>query len=134
MNTPSHTLEDDINLLSARMSKIEKRLEDMTGTQDAAPTPLPVDKKTFSDYGRDVASSTEADEDDLDDEELANPMGDLTQQNLREVVAAFDELLRWKEFPNSTMSLEMREYIDRDNFRRLQEAIQPLERVVRSAE
>lgn len=132
MNVPSHVLEADLNRLSARMSVLEKRVEGLTAPPAAAPAPLTVDKNTFSDYWRDVSSGTAGDDDSDDFEENVNPMGNLTPQHLHEVVAAFDELLRWKDFPNPTMSQEMREYIERDNFRRLQEAIAPLERAVRT--
>lgn len=134
MNTPSHVLEANLSSLSARMSKLEKRFDAMSPPPADAPATLTVDKKGFSDYWRDVSASAEADDDSDDLEEHVNPMGNLTPQHLHEVVAAFDELLRWKDFPNPTMNQEMREYIDQHNFRRLQEAIAPLEKALRAAE
>lgn len=134
MNTPSHILEADLNRLSARMANLEKRFDALSLPSADAPATLTVDKKGFSDYWRDVSAPVEADEDSDDAEEQVNPMGNLTPQHLREVVAAFDELLRWKDFPNPTMNQDMREFIDRDNFRRLQDAIAPLEKALRATE
>ena len=132
MNATSHSTDTDLTRLSARMERLERRFDDMQKPLAAVPAPLPVDKKTSVDYWRDVSSSTEADDDS--DETMENPMGNLTPQHLREVVAAFDEVLRWREFPNPTMGKDMRDLIERDALRRLQEAISPLERAVKAAE
>lgn len=132
MNVPSHALSADINSLTSRLTSLEHRVAQLTPPFESAPASLPVDKMQLADYGRRTPSVVE-EEDDSEDEGL-DPMSNLTPQDLREVVAAFDELLRWKEFPNPSMGQEMQSYIERDNFRRLQEAMRPLENVVKAIE
>ena len=56
----------------------------------------------------------------------------ITPQQVQEVVTAFDELLRWKESPNPTMSPEMQAFIERNSLHRLSEAMRPLEQVARA--
>ena len=134
MNVPSHSTEADFRDFHARLSRVEERLAaQLSEMAPAAPAPssLPVDKMQLADYAQHIAPAVG---DDEDDEAPVNPMGNLTQTQVREVVAAFDDYLRWKELPNPTMTQDMKVYIERDALRRLQEAMRPLEGVVKGIE
>jgi|LauGreDrversion2_6_1035139.scaffolds.fasta_scaffold110902_2 hypothetical protein len=131
MNVSSHALESDINRLTARMTLLEQKFETLRG-EPSAPASLPVDKSTAADYGQDTSPTVG--DDDSDDEASADPMNNLTQHQVRELVVAFDEYLRWKDSPNPTMSQHMQTYIERDALRRLQDAMRPMERVVQAIE
>lgn len=131
MNVPSNILEADLGRLTARLTTLERRVDSLTPSNDA-PAPLPVDKKPAAHYCLDASESAEADSDE--EEVPVNPMSSLTHHQIREVVAAFDDYLSWKEFPNPTMNADMREFIEINAFRRLQEAMLPLEGVVKALE
>ena len=61
-------------------------------------------------------------------------MTSLTQNQVREVVEAFDQLVLWKETPNSTMNAEMQSFIEREAMRRLVESMRPLIQVGKACE
>jgi len=137
MNVSSPTIEADLRDFAARLSRVEERLAARIAepvTPAPAPAALPVDKMQIADYGRNVSTMSAEMDDDSEDEEVPNPMGNLTHSQVSEVVAAFDDLLRWKESPNPTMSPEMQAYIEEGAMRRLIEAMRPLEQVVKASE
>lgn len=118
--------------IQAQLNELKAHIYKMTEAEVCAPSTLPVDKNQAMDYSPVTTPARVVGFDDDSDAEDTNPMDNITPQQVQEVVTAFDELLRWKESPNPTMSPEMQAFIERDSLHRLSEAMRPLEQVARA--
>ena len=118
--------------IQAQLNELKAHIYRSMGTAVCAPAPLPVDKNPIMDYSPVTTPAKAVRFDDDSDDEDSNPMDNITPQQVQEVVTAFDELLRWKESPNPTMSPEMQAFIERNSLYRLSEAMRPLEQVARA--
>jgi len=135
MNIPSHIVDTDLRNIAVRLHRLEEHMAQQQTTASVAPapvpSPLPVDKMQLADYGR-LASPEGSVEDDSDEDEApVNPMSNLTQHHIRELVAAFDDYIRWKESPNRTMDASLQLFIEQNSLHRLEEAMTPLQQVIR---
>ena len=118
--------------IQAQLNELKAHIYKMSAADVSAPATLPVDNTARMDYSPVTTPARAVGFDDDSDDEDTNPMDNITPQQVREVVTAFDDLLRWKESPNPTMSPEMQAFIERDSLRRLSEAMRPLEHAARA--
>ena len=121
-----------LNNIQAQLNELKAHICRAEQPDICAPAPLPVDKNPCMDYSQVTTPTRAVGFDDDSDDEDTNPMDNITPQQVQEVVTAFDDLLRWKESPNPTMSPEMQAFVERDSLHRLSEAMRPLEQAARA--
>ena len=130
MNVPSHVLEADLNRLSARVLKLEKRVEGLD-SQPPAPATLPVDKMQLADYAKTVGPTlSEESEEDEEEEVFANP--NLSKSDLQELTAAVRDFLEWSD-PQSHLNDTSWKMVTSSARDRLERALSVAEKELRRA-
>ena len=126
----------ELPLVTGIRRRLRELEADLVALASDAParTSLPVDNAPAPDYSRGVSPLPAETDSESDEEAEQDPMTSLTQNQVREVVEAFDQLVLWKETPNSTMNAEMQSFIEREAMRRLVESMRPLIQVVKACE
>jgi hypothetical protein len=126
----------ELPLVTGIRRRLRELEADLVALASDAParTSLPVDNAPAPDYSRGISSVPAEMDSESDEEAEQDPMTSLTQNQVREVVEAFEQLLLWKETPNSSMNTDMQNFIDREAMRRLVESMRPLAQVVKACE
>ena len=128
MNTAFHVLEDDLTLLSTRLTRLEKKFDNLTST--LVPASLPVDKMQLASYERSSVALRLEDEEE-EEEEVSN-QPNVNRSELVELVSAIRDYLEWSQ-PHSHLSAHGSEMVAQSAQERLERALRPVESELKRA-
>ena len=128
MNTAFHVLEDDLNLLSTRLTRLEKKFDNLTST--LVPASLPVDKMQLASYER-CSVALRLEDEEEEEEEVSN-QPNVNRSELVELVSAIRDYLEWSQ-PHSHLSAHGSEMVAQSAQERLERALRPVESELKRA-